>query len=220
MGATGAAGPTGATGSTGPQGPTGAAGATGPQGPGFTFMSAWSGSSTYAIGDTVFYNGSSYTSLVGSNNNVTPGTDGTKWSLMAQQGAQGIPGPVTNIVPADPIGIINNYNIADSDAWGLYLISNGSATIQLPHCYDPGISVSYDGKTIKFIIPTGLVQTQTFQTASGTDQFIDATNISSSSISGSTFSLSSRSYEFVCSNASGTSVWYVTYPSGAIPPGN
>src|SRR5467141_198257 len=71
-GSTGSVGPTGATGSqgiqgiTGPTGPTGATGSTGSQGPAgptgppITFQGTWSNLITYAAGDTVFYNGSSY----------------------------------------------------------------------------------------------------------------------------------------------------------------
>jgi hypothetical protein len=48
----------------------------------------WSSSTTYALRDVVTYNGSSYVA-VGTSTNVTPGTDTTKWQLLAQAGATG-----------------------------------------------------------------------------------------------------------------------------------
>ncbi|MEO8035996.1 MAG: hypothetical protein ABI837_16280, partial [Acidobacteriota bacterium] len=97
FGPTGPQGPAGSTGSTGPQGPpglpgangaNGATGATGPAGPtgadGLTWRDAWSNAVIYAQDDAVGFNGSSYVSLVGANQNIQPGTDPTKWSLLAQ----------------------------------------------------------------------------------------------------------------------------------------
>ncbi|RZU39316.1 collagen-like protein [Edaphobacter modestus] len=96
-GDTGAAGPQGnpgPTGATGEQGLTGATGATGPQGPsgGSTnWRGTWSSTTTYADFDAVAYLGSSYIAVTASTN-VTPGTDATKWQLLAQAGAQGATG--------------------------------------------------------------------------------------------------------------------------------
>ena len=97
-GVQGSQGPTGPTGSQGPQGPSGAVGstgATGPQGstgPPVTFQGMWSNTTTYATGDAVFFNGSSYISLTGGNLANTP-TFGAPWALLAQQGATGPTGP-------------------------------------------------------------------------------------------------------------------------------
>ena len=110
VGLTGATGATGATGETGAlgaqgiqgvQGPigsagsSGATGATGPQGPPITFKNAWSGGTSYSIGDTVSESGSSYIALT-ANTNVDPATDvagsGTNWAVLAAKGATGSQG--------------------------------------------------------------------------------------------------------------------------------
>jgi hypothetical protein len=83
LGATGATGPTGpagatgagATGAQGATGATGAAGATGPAGAtgsSIEFKGAWSGATTYKIGDIVNYIGTPYISKVNNNLNVAP----------------------------------------------------------------------------------------------------------------------------------------------------
>ena len=92
-GVTGAVGPIGATGPAGPTGSTGAAGPQGPQGPPVSFQGAWSNATTYALGDAIFFNGSSYISLVGGNINHQPDSAPAQWSLLAQQGATGPVGP-------------------------------------------------------------------------------------------------------------------------------
>jgi collagen type VII alpha len=90
----------GTTGSTGPAGPTGIAGApgaTGPAGPAgvtgapVSFEGTWSNLTTYATGDAVFYNGSSYISLTSGNINNTP-PNGTPWAVLVQQGSVGSTG--------------------------------------------------------------------------------------------------------------------------------
>ncbi len=101
-GVTGAAGPVGATGSAGPTGSTGSAGPQGPQGPPVSFQGTWSNATTYALGDAVSYNSSSYISLVSSNVNHQPDTAPAQWSLLAQQGAIGAIGPAG---PIGPIGL-------------------------------------------------------------------------------------------------------------------
>ena len=52
------------------------------------FLGAWSGATAYVAGDAVSYNGSSYRALV-DNTNVTPGTDASKWFVLASKGAAG-----------------------------------------------------------------------------------------------------------------------------------
>jgi hypothetical protein len=97
IGPIGPIGPQGITGVQGPAGPigvTGAAGATGPQGPPVSFQGVWSNATTYVLGDAISYNGSSYISLVSGNINHQPDTATAQWSLLAQQGAIGGPGPV------------------------------------------------------------------------------------------------------------------------------
>jgi hypothetical protein len=106
-GATGPQGPIGLTGAQGPQGvpgttgPAGPAGAAGPQGPPVSFQGPWSSATTYGVGDAVFFNGSSYISLVASNLGNQPDQSTTQWTLLAQQGATGAAGAAG---PAGPIG--------------------------------------------------------------------------------------------------------------------
>jgi len=80
MGPTGA---TGATGSTGPQGP---------QGPPVSFQGTWNIATTYALGDAVSYNGSSYISLVAGNVGFQPDISNVKWALLALAGTNGTNG--------------------------------------------------------------------------------------------------------------------------------
>lgn len=95
QGATGPQGPiglTGPTGPAGPQGPAGPTGATGAAGPPVNFLDTWSSTTLYETGDAVAENGSSYIAITDSYN-VTPGSDGTVWAVLAAQGAQGVQGP-------------------------------------------------------------------------------------------------------------------------------
>jgi hypothetical protein len=70
-----------------------------------TFLGAWSGSTTYDIGDAVNHsNGSSYISLVNNNTNNQPGTNPAEWGLLAQAGATGPAGPTGAIGPQGPTG--------------------------------------------------------------------------------------------------------------------
>jgi len=55
---------------------------------------------TYAAGDAVFFNGSSYIGLAGGNVGNTP-TGGAPWALLAQQGSTGATGPTG---PTGPTG--------------------------------------------------------------------------------------------------------------------
>ena len=73
----------GLVGPLGPPGPQGQQGVTGATGQGYTWKGAWSAAAAYAAYDCVSYNGSSYVALA-ANTNVTPGTDATKWDLLAQ----------------------------------------------------------------------------------------------------------------------------------------
>jgi hypothetical protein len=66
------------------QGPTGAIGV--------NFVGAYVPSATYAAGDAVSYQGSSYVSLVASNIGNTPDVSPAKWSLLAQAGIVGATG--------------------------------------------------------------------------------------------------------------------------------
>jgi hypothetical protein len=108
-GATGATGAVGANGAAGPQGPTGATGTTGPQGQSITFVGTWNQITTYATGQTVFFQGASYISLVNNNLNHQPDTDVTNhignWALISQQGATGATGAIGATGVQGPQGI-------------------------------------------------------------------------------------------------------------------
>src|SRR5205807_8351002 len=71
---------------------TGATGAQGLQGPPSTFKGAWDNATTYATGDAVSLNGSSYVSLANSNLGNQPDTNPLQWALLAQQGVAGATG--------------------------------------------------------------------------------------------------------------------------------
>lgn len=96
-GSTGAQGPPGETGAQGPTGPAGAAGATGPAGAngiGYTPQGEYAAINTYAINDSVTYQGSLYASLISSNTGNTPGapTSSDKWLLIVSKGDTGATG--------------------------------------------------------------------------------------------------------------------------------
>ncbi len=100
QGVQGATGLTGATGSQGPVGLPGATGAAGPQGPagtngaGFNFRNAFDPTATYAVNDVVTYSGSTYlANVVNGPSLLTPDEDTSAWVVLAQQGATGPAGP-------------------------------------------------------------------------------------------------------------------------------
>ena len=98
-GSQGAQGIQGATGSTGATGPQGLTGATGADGQGFTWRNAYSNVITYSLYDCVSYMGSSYVCIFNGVTGVTPGTDNTKWNLLAQ----GATSPVLYSVAGTPL---------------------------------------------------------------------------------------------------------------------
>jgi Collagen triple helix repeat (20 copies) len=105
-GMTGSQGPIGSPGQQGvpgTAGPSGLQGPTGPIGPPLSFMGTWNNSTNYAAGAAVFYNGSSYIGLMGSNVGNAP-TGGAPWALLAQQGSTGATGPAGEIGPTGLTG--------------------------------------------------------------------------------------------------------------------
>jgi hypothetical protein len=92
-GSQGVQGIQGIAGTAGAPGGPGGTGAIGPIGPPLSFQGTWSNVTTYATGDAVFMNGSSYISLSGGNIGNTP-TNGAPWALFAQQGSIGATGAV------------------------------------------------------------------------------------------------------------------------------
>jgi collagen type VII alpha len=107
-GATGATGPIGNTGATGPTGPIGNTGATGPTGPtgsaGLVWQGTWAVYTTYALGDAVVYNSSSYISLQDSNIGQMPDVATEYWQQLAAAGVQGATGPIGNTGVTGPTG--------------------------------------------------------------------------------------------------------------------
>jgi hypothetical protein len=117
-GDTGAQGEIGLQGPQGDQGPVGPQGDAGPQGPPITFKETWDPGATYIKGEAVFYNGSSYVSLIDSNLNQQPDAGGsTSWALLAQQGA--------------PFTFKGTYAPADTYSIGDAVFYNGSSYISL-----------------------------------------------------------------------------------------
>lgn len=100
----GAIGPAGPVGQTGPAGPTGPVGPTGPTGPkGLNWRGAWNELDEYQPSDAVAFEGSSWVAL-DSSVGRKPGADGEKWELLAQRGADGLPGAVGATGPTGPTG--------------------------------------------------------------------------------------------------------------------
>jgi hypothetical protein len=95
----------GATGGVGPKGSTGSTGSTGPAGPPVVFQGTWLIGVTYATGDAVFFNGSSYISLSGGNTGNTP--PAAPWALLAQQGATGPAGTTRGWGTVSSAGVLS-----------------------------------------------------------------------------------------------------------------
>jgi Collagen triple helix repeat (20 copies) len=93
MGLTGTAGITGAAGPQGLLGSTGPAGATGPQGPPVAnYLGNYQSAVNYAVNDAVSWQGSTYISLIATNQGNTPALSPTQWAVLAAQGAPGATG--------------------------------------------------------------------------------------------------------------------------------
>lgn len=99
---------TGPQGPQGVQGPTGPSGAIGPVGPaGLLWKGQWVVGTEYFENDAVGYNGASwflYTESNAGSENENPADNPGNWSLLAAQGAQGIPGPAGAQGPAGATG--------------------------------------------------------------------------------------------------------------------
>ena len=73
-----------------------------------SWTGTWSSSTNYVVNQVVYYNGSSYIALV-NNSNVTPGTDNTKWNIMAAAGAEG--GAISSMEDTDISSSIGDNSI-------------------------------------------------------------------------------------------------------------
>jgi hypothetical protein len=106
-GPTGPAGADGFVGSDGATGPTGPIGATGPTGADslWNFTGAYGVGSSYAVGDVATYQGQTWYRINanGGNTGDTP-SEGTFWTLIAQQGATGPQGEIGPTGPTGPTG--------------------------------------------------------------------------------------------------------------------
>jgi hypothetical protein len=69
-----------------------------------SFQGTWNSETTYAIGGSVFFNGSSYISLIASNLNNQPDISPSQWALLAQQGGTGPQGPAGADGAQGPMG--------------------------------------------------------------------------------------------------------------------
>jgi hypothetical protein len=69
-----------------------------------TFKGAWSSTTVYSAKDIVFYNGSSWFSLLGQNQNKAPDANPTYWTMLAQKGDTGATGATGTTGPQGPKG--------------------------------------------------------------------------------------------------------------------
>ena len=150
QGPQGVQGPQGLVGPLGPQGPQGQQGATGATGQGYTWKGAWSAATAYVAYDCVFYNGSLYVALA-ANTNVLPGTDATKWDLMAQA-------PVGNFVDMESDQTIGGTKTFSSTITGN--ISGSAGTISGTHHQVAGFGFPGAGCQLRGIVAQvpGIVQ--------------------------------------------------------------
>lgn len=94
---------------------------------GLLWRGVWSSAVSYSAQDAVAYGGSSYIAKV-TNKNVTPGTDTSKWDIVAEKGSSGAtqtPGLTVESIPAGS-------NLNDYSANGYFVqSSNSNATLEL-----------------------------------------------------------------------------------------
>ena len=69
-----------------------------------TFKGAWSSTTVYSAKDIAFYNGSSWFSLLGQNQNKAPDANPTYWTMVAQKGDTGATGPAGATGGTGPAG--------------------------------------------------------------------------------------------------------------------
>lgn len=130
-------GPQGPQGPQGAQGVAGAQGATGPAGPaGLNWRGAWAAPNTYAIDDSVGYNGSTFFATAAHAANDNPPTNdpagsvtttNTGWAILAIEGAVGPQGPQGNQGPQGDQGIQGNTGPAGARG-SLWFVGTGVPT--------------------------------------------------------------------------------------------
>ena len=89
-------------------------------GEGFKYQGDWSGATTYYKGDVVNYSSSSYVAVAHSFTTTTPGTDASKWKLLAQGDSGAVMTTRGDIIVRDatqttrlPIGVPGSYLTTD-----------------------------------------------------------------------------------------------------------
>jgi len=134
VGATGPQGPQGVAGQVstihGPTGASGSQGDTGVAGQGFTWRNTWSSANIYNVYDCVYYtDGNSYI-CIATNVTATPGTDISKWNILA--GAS-IVSPIysaaTTVIPSPVVGAKVFVSDATANTFGAPYISGGAHTV-------------------------------------------------------------------------------------------
>jgi hypothetical protein len=88
-----------------PRGDTGATGE-------ITWKGGWVNSTAYGTNEAVYYSGSSYIAVT-NNQNVTPGTDNSKWNIMAAAGAEG--GAISSMEDTTISGSVTDMSILAYD---------------------------------------------------------------------------------------------------------
>jgi len=107
-----------------------------------SFQGTYSGSTTYAQGDIVAYNSSSYVSLINNNTGNQPDTNPSDWTLLAAQGPVGPAGPGTRFSWSENSNSIsmslsaNNYYLVElsvaANFSGTYSINVSGASLVIP----------------------------------------------------------------------------------------
>jgi Collagen triple helix repeat (20 copies) len=180
-GATGVTGATGTTGATGAAGPTGATGAAG-----LAFQGIWSSSKIYSTDDAVEYNGSSWIALTG-NFNVVPGSDGTVWALLAQEGSTGASGATGTTGAAGatgatgPTGATGGTGAAGSTGASGQTGATGATGVSAPNdsFYGPGVAGNtlFGGPVYFYESGHGIINDGGFSVSGNTKIVVPATGL-------------------------------------------
>jgi hypothetical protein len=94
-----------------------------------SFQGTYSGSTTYAQGDIVAYNSSSYVSLINSNTGNEPDTNPSDWALLAAQGPTGATGATGAAGPGAKYGYNSTGgSVSLSLAAGTYILTYQAST--------------------------------------------------------------------------------------------
>lgn len=100
---------------------------------GISWRGPWYSLTSYTTNEAVSYNGTAYIAVAASTN-VTPGTDGTKWGILAQQGSQGSPGAIGGAnagnsftCPTSPCTLTITHNLNSTDAKVFFSDGSGAS---------------------------------------------------------------------------------------------